>query len=95
MMKHFKKVLSILCAIALLATSMTLALAEETDAQPAAVPAAEEAPASEAEYEIVATDDTVAEQFAEAVEGVAEAAEEKAEEAAEAVAEAVEEKTEE
>ena len=63
------------------------------------VPAAEEAPASEAEYEIVATDDTVAEQFAEAVEGVAEAAEEKAEEkveeAAEAVAEAVEEKTEE
>ena len=63
------------------------------------VPAAEDAPASEAEYEIVATDDTVAEQFAEAVEGVAEAAEEKAEEkveeAAEAVAEAVEEKTEE
>ena len=45
MMKHFKKVLSILCAIALLATSMTLALAEETDAQPAAVPAAEEAAA--------------------------------------------------
>ena len=32
-------------ALALLATSMTLALAEETDAQPAAVPAAEEAAA--------------------------------------------------
>ena len=46
-------------------------------------PAVEEAPASEAEYEIVASDDTIAEQFAEAVEGVAEAAAEKAEEAAE------------
>ena len=67
------------------------------------VPAAEEAvPAADAEYEIVASDDKVAEQFAEAVEGVVEAAEEKAEAAAEAVeekaeaaAEAVEEKTEE
>jgi len=60
------------------------------------VPAVEEAaPAAEAEYEIVASDDTVAEQFAEAVEGVAEAAEAKAEEAVEAAAEAVEEKTEE
>ena len=56
------------------------------------VPAAEEAvPAADAEYEIVASDDKVAEQFAEAVEGVVEAAEEKAE----AAAEAVEEKTEE
>ncbi len=64
------------------------------------VPAVEEAaPASEAEYEVVATDDTIAEQFAEAVEGVAEAAVEKVAEAAETVAEAaaeaVEEKTEE
>ena len=55
------------------------------------VPAAEEVPAADAEYEIVASDDKVAEQFAEAVEGVVEAAEEKAE----AAAEAVEEKTEE
>ena len=47
-------------------------------------PAAEEAAAPEAEYEIVATDETVAEQVAEAVEAVAEvAAEEAAEEAKE------------
>ena len=69
------------------------------------VPAEEQAAAPEAEYEIVATDETVAEQVAEAVEGVvetaekkaeeaAEAVEEKAEEAAEAVKEAVEEKAE-
>ncbi|MBR4575573.1 MAG: bifunctional 4-hydroxy-3-methylbut-2-enyl diphosphate reductase/30S ribosomal protein S1 [Clostridia bacterium] len=44
------------------------------------VPAAEEDAAPEAEYEIVASDDTVAEHVAEAVEGVVEAAEEKAEE---------------
>jgi 4-hydroxy-3-methylbut-2-enyl diphosphate reductase len=43
------------------------------------VPAADEAPVQEAEYEIVATDETVAEQVAEAVEGVVEAAEEKTE----------------
>ena len=70
------------------------------------MPAAEEASAAAAdEYEVVATDDHVAEQFIEAVEGVeeaaaeqaeaaAEAVEEKAEEAAEVI-EAVEEKTEE
>ena len=34
MMKQFKKVLSILCAIALLVTSLTLALAEESAEQP-------------------------------------------------------------
>ena len=39
-------------------------------------PAVEEAAEPEAEYEIVATDETVAEQVAEAIEGVAEAAEE-------------------
>ena len=49
-------------------------------------PAAEEEAAPEAEYEIVATDETVAEQVAEAIEGVEEAAAEKAEEAKEAVA---------
>ncbi|MBR6966586.1 MAG: bifunctional 4-hydroxy-3-methylbut-2-enyl diphosphate reductase/30S ribosomal protein S1 [Clostridia bacterium] len=54
------------------------------------VPAAEESDEPQAEYEIVATDETVAEEVAEAIEAVAEAAEEKAEEAAEAA----EEKTE-
>jgi len=44
------------------------------------VPAAEEAVEPEAEYEIVATDETVAEEVAEAVEGVVEAAAEKTEE---------------
>ncbi len=47
------------------------------------VPAVEESVEPEAEYEIVATDETVAEQLAEAVEGVAEAAEKAAEAAAE------------
>ena len=44
------------------------------------MPAAEQVAEPEAEYEIVATDDTVAEQFAQAVEGVVEAEAEKAEE---------------
>ena len=46
-------------------------------------PAAEKEAAPEAEYEVVATDDKVAEQFAEAVEEVTEAAAEQAEEAKE------------
>ncbi len=55
------------------------------------VPAAEESDEPQAEYEIVATDETVAEEVAEAIEAVAEAAEEKAEEAAEAAEEKTEE----
>ena len=54
------------------------------------VPAFDEAAAPAAdEYEVVATDDHVAEQFIEAVEGVEKEAEKQAEAAAEAVAEAV------
>ena len=54
------------------------------------VPAFEEAAAPAAdEYEVVATDDHVAEQFIEAVEGVEKEAEKQAEAAAEAVAEAI------
>jgi len=60
--------------------------------EPDAPAAEEEAVAPEAEYEIVATDETVAEEVAEAVEGVAEAA---AEKAGEAVEEAAEKATEE
>ena len=54
-------------------------------------PAVEEDAAPEAEYEIVATDETVAEQLAEAVEGVEEVAAEKAEEVKAAAAEKVDE----
>ena len=55
------------------------------------VPAAEASDEPAPEYEIVATDETAAEQVAEAVEGVVEAAAEKAAEAAETVAEKAEE----
>ena len=51
--------------------------------EPEAPAAEEETAAPEAEYEVVATDDKVAEQFVEAVEAVTEAAEEAAEEAKE------------
>ena len=63
MMKQFKKVLSILCAIALLVTSLTLALAEEPAEQPVGQePVVEEPVVEEPVVEEPAAEEPVAEE---------------------------------
>ena len=68
---------------------ISLSIRQAVEPEPVAEEAAETA-AADVEYEVVATEDSVSEKFAEAAEEVKEAAEEKVEEVKEAAGEAVE-----
>ena len=68
---------------------ISLSIRQAIEPEPVAEEAAETA-AADVEYEVVATEDSVSEKFAEATEEVKEAAEDKAEEVKEAATEAVE-----
>ena len=68
---------------------ISLSIRQAIEPEPVAEEAAETA-AADVEYEVVATEDSVSEKFAEAAEEVKEAAEDKAEEVKEAATEAVE-----